>query len=353
MNGSSLLVVYGASGYTGRLILARAQARGLDVVAAGRSRERLAALGGRFRLAAADDPEALRAAFAGARVVVNAAGPFHRTAAPVLEACLRVGAHYLDVGGEGPVFEALAGYDAAARTAGVMVLPGAGFVMAASDALAAHVARRLPEASRLWLGFSRADPISRGSLASMLDLADESVTIRRGGRLVAVPAGSLSRAFDFGAGASSCMIVPWPDPFSAYLTTGIANIEAYLEADPLTQGAYRAASMFAPALKLPLARLALDALTSAWPQGPTEAERAATPKVVVAEAEDVHGRRVASRLYTPNVYSFSRDCVVALAERALAGDARPGYATPAGAYGPDFVLDLPGVRREDFHTDFR
>jgi short subunit dehydrogenase-like uncharacterized protein len=342
-----ILVVYGASGYTGRLIVAEARARGLDVVAAGRSRDRLASLGVPVRVAAVDDPKALATALAGARVVVNAAGPFHLTAKPVLAACLKAGAHYLDVGGEGPVFEALMRYGEAAQRAGVMVMPGAGYVMAASDALAAHVARRLPQARRLWLGFSRADPISRGSLASMLDLADSRVTIRRGGRLVAVPAGSLARAFDFGAGSSPCMLVPWPDPFSAHLTTGIPDIEAYLEADPATQGAYRMASWFAPMLKLPMARLALDALTRGWPEGPSEAERAATPKIVVAEAEADDGRIVAARLATPNVYNFTRDCVVALAARALTGDAPTGFQTPAGAYGPDFPLDLPGVRRDD------
>ena len=341
------LVVYGASGYTGRLIVAEARARGLDVIAAGRSRERLARLGAPVRIAAIDDPAALAAAFAGAGVVVNAAGPFHLTAAKVAAACLHAGAHYLDVGGEGPVFEALTRFDEPARRAGVMVMPGAAYVMAASDALAAHVARRLPQARRLWLGFSRADPISRGSLASMLDIADSRVTIRRGGRLVAVPAGSLARAFDFGAGSRPCMLVPWPDPFSAYLTTGIPDIEAYLEADTMTQGAYRMASLFAPMLKLPMARLALDVVTAAWPEGPSEAERAATPKIVVAEAEDDEGRRVAARLATPNVYSFTRDCVVALAARALAGEAPAGFQTPAGAYGPDFPLDLPGVRRDD------
>jgi short subunit dehydrogenase-like uncharacterized protein len=334
----SALVVYGATGYTGRLILAHARARGLDVIAAGRDEERLAALGGPYRVASLGDP----AAFAGAHVVINAAGPFHLTAAPVLEACLKVGAHYLDVGGEGRVFEALARYGERARRAGVMVMPGAGYVMAASDALAAHVAGRLPEASRLWLGFSRADPISRGSLASMLELADGRVTIRRNGRLVSVRAGSLSRAFDFGAGASPAMLAPWPDPFSAWLTTRIPNIEAYLEADALTQGAYRAASLFAPALK-PMARV----LAASWPEGPSEAEREAAPKVAVAEAEDVYRRRVTARLITPNVYSFTRDCVVALAERALARDAPPGFRTPAGAYGPDFALALPGVWREE------
>ncbi len=266
-------MIYGATGYTGRLLTARARERGLDAVLAGRSRERLAALGPRAAVAVVDDPAALRAAFAGAGVVVNAAGPFHLTARPVLQACLDVGAHYLNVGGEGPVFEALNGYNDAARHAKILVMPGAGFVVAASDCLAAHVAARLPNARSLWLGFSRADPISRGSLGSMLDLADSRVTIRRGGRLVAIPAGSRAREFDFGAGASSAMVAPWPDPFSACLTTGIPNIEAYLEADSLTRSTYRAASLFAPALKLAPARRTVDAMTSGWPEGPSEAER--------------------------------------------------------------------------------
>lgn len=343
----SALVLYGASGYTGRLIAARARERGLDLALAGRSRARLEPMGFPFRVAAADDPHALRAAFAGARVVINAAGPFPATALPVLEACLSVGAHYLDVGGEGPVFEALHRYDGAARRAKIMVMPGAGFVMAASNALAAHVAGRMPHIRRLWLGFSRADPISRGSFASMLDLADGQVTIRRGGRLVAIPAGSLQRDFDFGQGPSRCMAAPWPDPYSAYFTTGAPDIEAYLEADVLARTAYRAASLFAPAAQLPFSRQILESVAEFWPEGPSEAQRAATPKIIVAEGEDVYRRRMRARLFTPNVYTFTRDCIVALAERALDGDTRPGYAAPAEVYGADFVLGLPDVRRED------
>ena len=343
----SALVLYGASGYTGRLIAAHARERGLDLALAGRSRARLEPMGFPVRVAATDDPDALRAAFAGARVVINAAGPFPATARPVLEACLSVGAHYLDVGGEGPVFEALHRYDAAARRAKIMVMPGAGFVMAASNALAAHVAAHMPHIRRLWLGFSRADPISRGSFASMLDLADGQVTIRRGGRLVAIPAGSLQRDFDFGQGPSRCTAAPWPDAYSAYFTTGAPDIETYLEADVLARTAYRAASLFAPAARLPFARQVLESVAEFWPEGPSEAQRAATPKIIVAEAEDVYRRRTRARLFTPNVYSFTRDCIVALAERALGGDVRPGYAAPAEVYGADFVLALPGVRRED------
>ena len=67
----------------------------------------------------------------------------------------------------------------------------------------------------------------------------------------------------------------------------------------------------------------------------------------MAEAEDVYRRKVVARLFTPNVYSFTTDCVVAMAARAMHGDIKPGFWTPAGLFGPDFPLGLPGVRRED------
>lgn len=350
---SGRLAICGASGYTGPLLAAGCEARGLDAVLVGRNRERLAAVAGSFarRVASADDAQALRAAFSDCAVVVNSAGPFPRTAKPVLEACLAVGAHYFDVAGEAAVFAELRHYDAAARRAGGLVMPGAGFVVAAGDALAAHVVRLLPDATRLRLGFSRSDPISRGSFASMLDLADGYATVRRGGRLVAVNAGSLTHAFDFGAGPSAATLAPWPDPFSAYLTTGVPDIAAYLEADVVARAAYRVASGLATAL--PAARRAAEPLAQIWPDGPTEAQRAATPKIVVAEAEDVYRRRAVARLNTPNVYTFTADCVTALAQRALLGDARPGFWTPAGLYGPDFVLGLPGVCRDDAAIDYR
>ena len=345
------LVIYGASGYTGRLLAAQAGGRGLDVVLAGRDGAKLAPLSQQFgfpsRVAAVDDRDALISALVGAGVVVNCAGPFDATARPVCEACLSVGAHYLDVGGESRVFAALYDYREAAARAGVMILPGAGFVMAASDALAAHVVSRLPNVRHLWLAVSREASISRGSFASMLELPDGFAPIRRRGKLVAVPAGSLTRRFDFGQGAREAVIIPWPDPFSAFLTTGVPNIEVYLEADPFSRLVLRASALFAPALRLTPARKTLEALTPLWPDGPSEAEREASPKVLVAEAEDVYRRRVAARLFTPNVYTFTGDCVIALVERILAGDARAGYGTPAGVYGADFVLGLPGVRREE------
>src|SRR4029079_18524018 len=98
------------------------------------------------RVFALDDPAATAAALKGVTVVLNCAGPFSRTAGPMVDACLRVRAHYLDITGEIEVLEALASRDAEARAAGVTVLPGTGFDVVPSDCLAAEAKHRLPTA---------------------------------------------------------------------------------------------------------------------------------------------------------------------------------------------------------------
>jgi short subunit dehydrogenase-like uncharacterized protein len=56
---------------------------------------------------------------------------------------------------------------------------------------------------------------------------------------------------------------------------------------------------------------------------------------------------VVSRLRGPEGYSLTAQCALAVIERVLKGEAPIGYQTPAMAYGPDFILTIPGVVRTD------
>ncbi len=55
-----------------------------------------------------------------------------------------------------------------------------------------------------------------------------------------------------------------------------------------------------------------------------------------------------ARLRTPEAYSCTAATATAVAARVLSGDLEPGFQTPARVYGPDFILSVPGVAREDF-----
>ena len=105
-----------------------------------------------------DAPAALDLALAGVTVVLHCAGPFLRTSRPMGDACLRTGAHYLDITGEFPVFEAIAARDDDARSRGVMLMPGVGFDVVPTDCLAVYLKSRLSSATRLVLAFQSVGP---------------------------------------------------------------------------------------------------------------------------------------------------------------------------------------------------
>jgi short subunit dehydrogenase-like uncharacterized protein len=124
-------MLYGAAGHTGALIARHARERGHRPVLAGRSAPAVTALGDQLGLPhrelSLDDPAALAAALDGVDLVLNAAGPFLHTAAPLAQACLAAGVHYLDIGNELRVFGTLYALDRRARDAGVTIMPGVGF----------------------------------------------------------------------------------------------------------------------------------------------------------------------------------------------------------------------------------
>lgn len=345
-------MIYGATGYTGQLLASRSLARGLSPLLAGRDESRLrrlaSPLGFEYRAARLGDSPALARQLRGVRLVLNAAGPFVATAGPLVAACLATGAHYLDVTGEPAVFTALQRRDGVARRRGVMLLPGAGFVVVATDCLAAHVARRLPGAVGLRLGISLpASYAGPGSLRTVIRHLGPGVRVRRGGRL-AVPLWSpLEHDFDYGWGIRTSLAVDWADTITAFHTTGIPDIEVYLDLLPSERAALLAGRLFAGWLRSPLGQALLSAKIQTLPEGTPPSDRRRAGCAIVAEAEDRAGRRVSSRLHTPDQYTFTADAALTLVERVLAGELSIGFQTPSRVYGADFVLGLDGVIRED------
>jgi len=348
---SDPLLIYGATGYSGGLMVGGALARGLRPIVAGRDETKVRGLAERLglepRVARLADTAALDAALRGVRVVLHSAGPYYETAAPMVEACLRAGAHYLDIAGEIPVIEALARRHAEARRRGVMIMPSVGFDVVPTDCLAAHVAARLPGARRLVLAISGLRFTSRASAKTAFQHAFDGVRVRRGGQVVLVPWGELHRAFDYGDGPRESIACTWGDVGTAWYTTGIPDVAVYFEATAPLRMLELAGRYFGWFLRTPLWQVWLKAHADALPEGPTEEERGAKGMVVIAEVEDVHGRRVQSRLRTPEAYAVTGVTGPAVAARVLGGDFEPGFQTPARVYGADFILGFPGTARED------
>jgi hypothetical protein len=139
-SSARVAAVYGAPGHTGRFVVSELRRRGWEVIAVGRDIEKLQALGRaglEVRVASIDDPKSLDEAVSGALAVINCAGPFLDTAAPVISAALRAGIHYLDVTAEQvATLAAFEQFSKSARDADVSILPSMAFYGGLGDLLA-------------------------------------------------------------------------------------------------------------------------------------------------------------------------------------------------------------------------
>ncbi|UYZ62489.1 saccharopine dehydrogenase family protein [Hymenobacter weizhouensis] len=344
-------LLYGATGYTGELLAREAARRGLRPVLAGRNAARVEALaqelGLEFRVFALEDTSRLDDALRDVAVVLHCAGPFSLTAAPMVAACLRTGTHYLDITGEISVFEDLARQHEAATTAGILLLPGVGFDVVPSDCLARHLKERLPTATHLTLAFQALGPggVSHGTQATMLLNAGSGGAVRRQGRIVPVPAAWKTRPIDFGAGPILATTIPWGDVSTAFYSTQIPNIEVYTVLPARVRRMLRLSRYLGPVLRSgPVQRYLLSRLA---PGGPSATRRAQARTALYGEATDDQGRRVAARLSAPEGYTLTVLTALLITEKVLAGHWKPGFRTPASAYGAELILEVEGVRRED------
>jgi hypothetical protein len=153
MMGKEHVVLYGASGYTGKLTAWKLAERGIPFIAAGRNKARLVeemAKVSELRghdyscVSVAHDKAALTELFSGRKVVLNIVGPFMQLGRPVVEAALAAGCHYFDTTGETDWMFALKREYGAAFAARDLVLCPANSYMWAEGNLAAEIALETP-----------------------------------------------------------------------------------------------------------------------------------------------------------------------------------------------------------------
>ncbi|MGH8130590.1 MAG: saccharopine dehydrogenase family protein [Steroidobacteraceae bacterium] len=340
-------LIYGANGYTGEMIARAAAAQGLSPVLAGRSEAPVLALakelGCEFRVFDLADPRILAEALTGCRVLIHCAGPFSATAAPMLAACIAARVHYTDITGEIDVFESAFRQHAAARDAGILVCPGVGFDVVPTDCVALTLARALPDATRLALGFDSRSGLSRGTASTSVEGLGHGSRVRENGEIRRIPLGSRARSIDFGAGAKLATAIPWGDVSTAYRTTGIGNVEVYVPVSPSALARLRRLGRLGWLLRRRPAQAFLKWRIRKRAAGPTAAEREKTPVHVWGEAVNEAGRTITARVRVPNAYTLTTDAAVAISRRLLDGDVPAGFTTPARLMGSEFVTRLPGA----------
>ena len=341
-------MVYGAYGYTGRLVLEQAIAAGCKPVVAGRDPARTESVALEYGLPHRSfelaDTQALRRGLEGMRAVLNCAGPFSQTAAPMIAACLQVGTHYLDITGEIDVFAYAHGNDSAARKHGVALVPGVGFDVVPTDCLAAMLKEDLPDASELLLAFDAEGGPSRGTALTGVQGLGSGGRIRRDGELLTVPLGFRTREINFPRGSRQCVTIPWGDVYTAFVSTGIPNIEVYMAMPPRTIAGLRRLRWLSPLLGLAPVQWLLRRRVESTIDGPSQQRREECHAYIYGEVRNPRGDVRAATLTTPNGYNLTAIAALRIA-RYLATDIGPhaGFYTPSLLMGSNFVRKLKGV----------
>ena len=349
-------LIYGANGYTGALLAEEAVKRGHQPLLGGRSLAKLGPIAAQLGLEAIafDLGDAVRSLDDHqVKLVLHAAGPFIYTSSPMLEACLQVGSHYLDLTGELPVFENTFAHDRAARDKGVVLMSGAGFDIVPSDCLIKYVAEQVddPQSVELVIGgptlSKGAIGASAGTLKTNLEMMAIGFVVRRNGRLVPVHVGAGLKQVRLLDGEHTALIVPWGDVVTAYHSTGIPNITAYMTFPPEQARAMSLAGfLLQRLLEIKAVRHQAARLIEHYVSGPSEQMRQTGRTQLYAEVIGKDGQRAEAWLETREAYQFTVLAAINATERILAGTLS-GALTPAQAFGADFVLEVAGTLRQD------
>jgi len=346
MNDTGRALIYGANGYTGRLIARHAVERGLKPTLAGRNHEQIQALATElgcpsvtFTLQRADQiAEYLK----GYSAVMHCAGPFSQTARQMMDACIASGADYLDITGEIDVILWAVARSERAIDAKVALLPAVGFDVVPSDCLAAMLAEKVPGARVLQLAFTAEGGLSPGTAKTMFESLPHGGRVRIDGEIRHVPTAWKTMEVPFREGKRHAMTIPWGDVASAYYSTGIPNIEVYTPASRKQVSRIRRFRFLLPLLGFgPIQRIAQNRIGKKV-KGPADHVRTSAKSSLWGRVSDDQGKSVSATLQCASGYELTALTAVGALERTLAKQVPHGYSTASQAFGKDFILNFPG-----------
>jgi len=343
------ILIYGAYGYTGRLIIEEALNKGFRPILGGRNAAKLQEVAQRFglpfRVFSLETLEEVDAGLQGVFAVLNIAGPYSKTAVPMVKGCFRNKVHYLDVTGEWEVFEWLAGKHQEAKKNGTVILPGTGFDVVPTDCLSAFLHRQMPDALELELAFKGLGAASRGTTLTMLENLPKGGVIRKDGQLKRVPAAYRTKEFVFGNRKGMGVSIPWGDVSTAYHSTGIPNITVFMGVPPSYIHFMKATRYLGWALGSNPIQNLLSSWVKSSMDGPDEATRKKGKSFIVGQVSNQSGQKVVAKMTTPDGYQLTANTAVMCLQQLIEKSLAPGFYTPSKAFGADFILKADDVTR--------
>jgi short subunit dehydrogenase-like uncharacterized protein len=344
------VLLYGANGYTGELIARYAKEYNITPVLAGRNENSMRSLAERlhftYRIFNLDDAAALRQQLQDVQLVIHAAGPFSHTAKQMVEACIATHTHYIDINGDISVFELIKTYDASAKQANVMLLPGAGFDVIPTDCTALYLKEQLPDATHLQLAFiSNGGGLSHGTATTMAQRIGEKAVIRVNGKFEKKPLGFKGMWLDAAGKKRFVMSLQWGDISTAYHTTGIPDVEVFTGIKPKIYRLLKFQFLFNWLLRTKFIRNLIQQKINERPAGPDDEQRANGTTTIWGKVWNSKGEEKISVLQCADGYSVTAWGCLLITQKILKGEFKTGYQTPASCYGKDLILAIPKSKR--------
>ncbi|VAW45557.1 hypothetical protein MNBD_GAMMA03-1958 [hydrothermal vent metagenome] len=342
--------IYGAYGYTGRLITEYAVKQGLTPIIGGRDAAKTETLAKEYELEFvvlnAKDPEKWDRILQRVSLVLNCAGPFALTVKDIVPTCILHNTHYLDITGEIDVFEYIASLHTKAQANNVVLMPGVGFDVVPTDCLSSQLHSKLPTATHLELAFQGTSGVSRGTALSMARRYHTGGTIRENGKMKSVPLAYEDKIIDFGEKERLCITIPWGDVFTAFHSTQIENIKVYTGVSEKTLKSLRIYRKFKFLAKTSLAQWSLKKIIKSKIDGPSAIKRATCITHLWGKVTDTTtGQSVTAELTTPESYHLTALTAIESTIRILKGKCtKNGYHTPVTAFGKDYILTFDKVK---------
>jgi short subunit dehydrogenase-like uncharacterized protein len=350
------IVLYGASGYTGRLVVEELERRGLEYVLSGRDPAKLAEVAGErgapVRAVSLDDEGGLRDLLADARVVISCAGPFTLAGHALVRAAIDTRTHYVDSTGEQPFIKLVFDrHGAGAERAGVGLVPALGFDYAPGDCIARLAAQGHEPLDELVIGYAvRGFGMSRGTMRSALEIMKGGDVVYEDGGWRPAPLGIFRASFDFPepVGHQAMSRYPSGEVITVPRHTRTRRVTSLITAS--TMAPHPAMAPLLPYTLPPLAltlrtplRGVLSRAVSVLPEGPGESERRATEFTIVAVARGDDGSAERGIVRGSDAYGLTAVTLVHGAELMSApGYDRAGALGPAAAYDPEAFLNFLG-----------
>ncbi len=341
-----MILVYGAYGYTGKLIVDEALTHDLSIVLSGRSQEKVKSMADELRLPHRvfdlKEPNEVAKNLKDIDLVIHCAGPFEFTAEVMAKACILSKSHYIDITGEYQVFDMLHQMDANAKEEDIMLLPGAGFDVVPSDCLANMLKAELPDGDQLELAFtSQGGSLSRGTAKTMIENIHKGQYYRAGGELKNKKHGAAVKQIDYGEFEQISVGISWGDISSAYYSIGIKNIEVYTGSTEKQVKQMKWANWLKPILAMRWVKNLLKKQIDKKPAGPSDEKRSKASMLLWGRISDGN-KIIEKRLKTPNGYTLTAKTTVLISRKIINGDFKPGYQTPGSAYGSGLILEIDG-----------